>query len=212
MTKEKNVILSITTDEELVDVFMPIKLIPGEELPMGYKKADIVYRRVGIKKQSGVIVKGTKEFAKKYATMLDTEARTALREKRCLVEDGKGGYIRCPESNHCVKCKKKDKDNFNTLSPLSFEQLTQSENEEDKVFDFADGNVNVEEDAMAFVMLDNLISYLKTFEDESLARIFQMLYNQNTVQEIADELGVPWSTAKDAVNRVRKLVQKHITE
>ena len=39
--------------------------------------------------------------------------------------------------------------------------------------------------------------------------IFQMLYNQCGTQEIADELGVAWSTAKDAVKKVRQLAQEH---
>ena len=37
----------------------------------------------------------------------------------------------------------------------------------------------------------------------------QMLYDQCGTQEIADELGVAWSTAKDAVKKVRQLAQEH---
>lgn len=213
MTKVNNLTVAVTTNEdELVEVFMPLEFNKGEELPLGIKKSDIVYRRIGIKSRPGIIVKGDKAFAKKYETMLDTEARAALREKRCLVEDDKGGFIRCPECNHCIDCKKRNEEKFTTNAPLSFERLTQAESEDDKVIDIGDSRVNVAEDTMAFAMLKDLISYLHTFEGESYATIFQMLFDQSTTKEIADELGVSWSTAKDAVKRVRKLAQKYIAD
>lgn len=199
----------LVTEEELVDVFMPVEIIPGEKLPMGLKKSDIVYRRIGIKRFSGVIVKGTKEFAKKYETMLDTEARAALREKRCLLDDGKGGFIRCPECNSCSKCEKWKNEKFSTNAPLSFEQLTQAESDDDKVIDIPDNRHDETADALAFMMLDDLLAFLETFTDKPYAQIFQMLFDQSTVQEIADELGIPWSTAKDTIKKVRKLVQEH---
>ena len=58
-------------------------------------------------------------------------------------------------------------------------------------------------------MLEDLIEYLGTFEGKRYDTIFQMLYDQCGTQEIADELGVAWSTAKDAVKKVRQLAQEH---
>lgn len=213
MATVKKLEVTITTsEEELVDVFMPLEYNKEEGLPLGIQKSDIVYRRIGIKSFPGINVKGDKTFAKKYEMMLDTESSAALREKRCLVLDGKGGFIRCPEYNSCSKCKEREKEMFTTFSPILLEPLTQAESEDDKVIDIGDNRVNVAEDTMAFAMLKDLIAYLDTFEGQSYATIFQMLFDQSTTKEINDELGVSWSTAKDAVNRVRKLAQKFVAD
>ena len=73
---------------------------------MGYKSSDICVRRLGIKNVTCITVQGTPEFKKWWETTLDTEARAELREKRCLVSDGKGCFMRCPEFNSCEKCEK----------------------------------------------------------------------------------------------------------
>lgn len=202
MTKEAFVVT--VKEDELVDVFMPME--KAEAHKRGYK---VAYKRIGIKTVSGIITKGTKDFAEKFERMLDTEARAELREKRCLVEDGKGGFIRCPECNSCSKCKKRDSEKFSTNAPLSYEQLTRPESDEDKVMDIPDRSHDVEADAMAFAMLDELLAFLESFTDKPYAQVFQMLFDQSTVQEIADELGMPWSSAKDTIKKVRKLVQEH---
>ena len=39
-----------------------------------------------------------------------------------------------------------------------------------------------------------------------------MLYDEYSVKEIAEELGVPWSTAKDKIKKVRALAQAYISQ
>lgn len=108
---------NFNSKQNLVDVYMPISA--EDARTMGYKSSDLVPRRIGIKTVPCLKLQGTPEFAKNYETMLDTEARAELREKRCLVPDGKGGFIRCPECNSCWNCEKQLKDNFTTNKPLS---------------------------------------------------------------------------------------------
>lgn len=195
---------SYSSDEELVDVFMPMEA--SEARKRGHK---VVYRRIGIIKYSGIITKGTKEFAEIYARMLSNDARATIREFRCHIADGKGGFITCPECNSCCSCKKKEKFNFTRNHPLSLDQLTTAESEDDNVMDIQDNNCDVSSDAIALNMLDELLSYLGTFENKPYSLIFQMLYAQSTIQEIADKLNKPWSTVNDTVKKVRKMVQEY---
>lgn len=197
---------AITCNQKLVDTYMPISR--SDAKGMGFKNSDIVVRRIGIKNKTCIKTQGKPEFAKRYTTMLDSEARAELREKRCLISDGKGGSIRCPECNSCEKCKKRLELEFDTGKPLSLEQLTQAGSEDDKTFDIA-GPSESEDDILARIILEDLLSYLGTFEDKRYDVIFQMLYDQCGTKEIADKLGMPWSTAKDAVKKVRQLAQEH---
>lgn len=193
-----------SSNDELVDVFMPMEA--SEARKRGHK---VVYKRIGIIRYSGIITKGTKEFAEKYARMLDNEARATIRQNRCHIANGKGGFIMCPECNSCRNCKKKENFNFTRNHPLSLEQLTTAETEDDKVMDIQDNNCDVISDAIALTMLDELLSYLSTFENKPYSLIFQMLYDQSTIQEIAEKLNKPWSTVSDTVKKVRKLVQEY---
>lgn len=141
--------------------------------------------------------------------MLDNEAHATIREFRCHIADGKGGFIMCPECNSCRKCKKKESFNFTRNHPLSLDQLTTAESEDDNVMDIQDNNCDVSSDAIALTMLNELLSYLATFNNKPYSLIFQMLYDQSTIQEIADKLNKPWSTVNDTVKKVRKLVQEY---
>lgn len=193
-----------SSDEELVDVFLPMEA--SEARKRGHK---VVYRRIGIIKYSGIITKGTKEFAEKYARMLDNESRASIRESRCHIADGRGGFIMCPECNSCRNCKKKESLNFTKNHPLSLDQLTTAESEDDKVMDIQDNHCDVVSDTIALTMLDELLSYLGTFENKPYSLIFQMLYDQSTIQEIAEALNKPCSTVNDTVKKVCKLVQEY---
>ena len=193
-------------NQKLVDTYMPISRSDAKAMELN--NIDIVVRRIGIKNKTCIKTHGNPEFAKRYATMLDSEARAELREKRCLIYDGKGGFIRCPECKKCDKCEKRLEFNFDTGKPLSLDQLTQADSEDDKTFDIA-GQSESEDDILARIILEDLIAYLGTFEGKHYDVIFQMLYDNCRTNEIADELGMAWSTAKDAVNKVRQLAQEH---
>lgn len=99
--------------------------------------------------------------------------------------------------------------NFTKNHPLSLDQLTTAESEDDNVMDIKDNHCDVESDAIALTMLDELLSYLGTFENKPYSLIFQMLYDQSTIQEIAEALNKPWSTVIDTVKKVRKRVQEY---
>lgn len=202
MSKEVNV----TNKQQLIDVYMPISR--EEAKAMGYKPSELVVRHIGIKNVTCIKVQGTPEFAEQYNRILENEQRAEYREKRCLISDGKGGFIRCPECNHCNNCEKRLEFNFTTNKPVSLEKLTQGDTEEDKTIDI-EGRYESQTDILSRIILEELIQYLGTFEGKQYDLIFKMLYDKHGTKEIADELGLAWSTAKDAITKVRKLAQEY---
>lgn len=62
----------------------------------------------------------------KAAVFLAEQEREALREQweaRCLLPDGTGGFIRCPEQNRCWECEKAGRFDFDDMKPVSLEAL-----------------------------------------------------------------------------------------
>lgn len=113
--------------------------------------------------------------------------------------------LRCKPGNIGLCCFKARYDHVLHIGDTSG---TQAESDDDKTIDIA-GPSESEADILTRIMLEDLIEYLGTFEGKRYDTIFQMLYDQCGTQEIADELGVAWSTAKDAVKKVRQLAQEH---
>lgn len=157
---------------------------------------EVEYRRIGIKTVSGIVIKGKPEFAKKFATMVDTNARAELRSKRCLVPDGKGGYIRCPGNNSCEYCKKKDDISFSTNIPISLDST-----EDGSSIDVPD-EVSVEEIVLQRILLSDLINHLKSMPDKRPYEILSLILEGYSIQKISNELGLPWSTTKDQYNKI----------
>ncbi len=85
----------------------------------------------------------------------------------------------------------------------------EAETEDDRVIDIAASVADTEADAIALAMLDDLLDYLGSFKGKAYQATFQMLYDGLTTKEIAEELGIPWSTAKDQITKVRKLAKEH---
>lgn len=193
-----------TTDEALVDIPMPFKTV-AEAIAAGFKKEDIRYQLIGNRKLPCIMVKGTEEERFNYIRLIDNERKAEDRERRCLIPDDKGGFIMCPECNKCGQCKKKGSLDFDRNRPLSLDKLREGDGEEDRTYDPA-SKTDVEGDAIIQATLEMLLERLHSLSPE-YASIFELLYNQFTVKEVAKELDIPWSTAKDRINKVRKLAQ-----
>ena len=54
-----------------------------------------------------------------------------------------------------------------------------------------DNHCDVVSDAIALTMLKELLAYLGTFKNKPYSSIFQMLYDQSTIQGIAETLNKP---------------------
>lgn len=201
----KNRVNQSSTTAGLVDIPMPFKTV-AEAIEAGFKKEDIQYQLIGNRKLPCIMVKGTEEERANYIRLIDNERKAEDRERRCLIPDGKGGFIMCPECNKCSECKKKGSFDFDRNRPLSLDKLREGDEEDDRTYDPA-AKTDVEGDAMIQATLEMLLERLHALSPE-YASIFELLYNQFTVKEVAEELDIPWSTAKDRINKVRKLAQE----
>lgn len=191
---EKKKIGCLGKDQELVNVFVPMDAEYAAKL--GKK---VVSRRIGIKTVQGIIVKEKPEFAKEYAKFLDTEARAELRNKRCLIPDGKGGNIRCPGTYSCKNCERKDAMDFSTNLPISLDAT-----EDGNTTDVPD-DTNVEGIVEQKILLEQLIEHLKSKPDQRPYKILSFILDGYSTQKIARELGIPWSTAKDQYKKIIRL-------
>ena len=72
------------------------------------------------------------------------------------------------------------------------------------------GNVDVERDAIAMLTLAELLAYLGTFKKKKYAEIFQGLFDMKTIEQIAEENDLSWSTCRDRIKKVRKLAQAFV--
>lgn len=203
-TVVKNDNQSKATTEELVEIPM---IIDKESITyykkMGYQVKNYL---LGNRKVPCVYVLGTRSFRDEYLRMVDNERKAEDRERRCLVADNNGGYIMCPESNKCSECTKRRSYNFDSYRPLSLEKLANGDLCEDRTYEPA-AKTDVASDAVAFATLDLLIEDLSKLNKE-YGEIIKMIYYRWSVQEIADKLNIPWSTAKDRIKKVKKLAQE----
>lgn len=190
--------------QELVNFPMPIGI--EDALAMGYKRSDIVYRMMGNRRLSCIMVQGTQQQADDYARMIENEIKAEKRERRCLISDGKGGYIMCSECNKCRECAKAQSIDFETNRPISLEKLMEGDSDEDATMDVP-GKEDVERDVIAMLTLADLLKYLGTFKGKKYAEIFQGLFDMKTIDEIATELDLNWSTTRDRIKKVRALAQ-----
>ena len=200
---------SSDTTAALVDIPMPVESVAAA-IKAGYKKSDISYQLIGNRRLPCVMVKGTEQERINYIRLLDNERKAEDRERRCLIPDGKGGYIMCPECNKCRECTKYHSLNFESNRPISLEKFIEGDGDDDRAFDVASAT-DVEGDAMVFATLDILIEHLTKLNKE-YGHIFEMLFDQWGVKEIAEELNIPWSTAKDRIKKVQKLAQEYYGE
>ena len=74
--------------------------------------------------------------------------------------------------------------------------------EEDEVIDIQ-GENETDSDINARLVFEEVNEYLKTLDNKSYAHVFTMVYERYTTKEIADKLNIPWSTAKDLIERVQ---------
>lgn len=155
--------------------------------------------------------------ADSFLTMQQTEAKREQREARCNIPDGHGGFIRCPECNHCINCPRAQSFNFDNWHPTSLDLLYQVKGEEQEARDWTDDEeyavtepsaVNVEcQDADTEIMAV-LIERLTEIRPK-YGRIFgEMLKGNVQPNGIARAIKVGKSQVYDDLPRVREAARK----
>ena len=188
-----------------VKIYVPITDDPKgfsmKDLPPDMKPSDLEWGRFGPMLYPCRVAYGTEEEKAAIEGFYDNAFRKDRREKRCLLPDGRGGFIRCPESNSCSRCQKKDEFDFTTNRPLSLDQMVCGDSEE--AFDIPDVDLSIEA-VVDVIVLNSLLEYLADVEPV-YADIFRRLCDRDTVSAISRELNIARSTVDDMVKRIRKL-------
>lgn len=190
--------------EEYVEVFVPMN--KEEVLKRGLKHD---HRWIGNEIFDGYLAKYPKKYVAEFERMIASEIRAGKRAKRCLIPNGKGGFIRCPEYNKCKDCKLKVELGFTTNCPLSLDQLWTTKTEEGMAFDIPDPHSDFTSDVETFIILADLLSFLEENYGKQYCLIYEMMFEACSTSEIAKAFGLPWSTAKDTIERIRKIAQEH---
>ena len=173
--------------------------IPMDETirDFGIKPEDVTWRRIGNRKCRVVMVDVTEEEYKAYMEPIWTEIKCEDRDGRCMIKGKNGKLIRCPECNRCEDCERSSEvcRERNKTASLSF--LVDEGAEPATEGSFEDGIIYE-------TILEDLIAMLN---EVKYGRIFRLLYDGATQQEMADELGIKQRTVSDDIKKIRSLVQ-----
>ncbi len=164
----------------------------------GIKQEDVTWRRIGNRKCRVVMVDATEEEYKAYMEPIWAEIKREDRDGRCMVKGKNGKLIRCPECNRCEDCERSSEvcRERNKTASLSF--LTDEGLEPVGEGAFEDG-------ILYEAILEDLIAMLSEIKPK-YGRIFRLLYDGATQQEMADELGIERQVSDD-IKKIRSLVQ-----
>lgn len=163
------------------------------------KPEDVIWRRIGNRKCRVVMVDATEEEYRTYMAPICAEIKREDRNGRCMVKGKNGKLIRCPESNRCEECKHFSEVSRERNKPASLSVLMDEGAEPTSEGAF-------EEDIVYETILEDLIAMLSEIKPK-YGRIFRLLYDGATQQEMADELGVKQRTVSDDIKKIRSLVQ-----
>lgn len=165
----------------------------------GFKPEDVTWRRIGNRKCRVVMVDATEEEYRAYMAPIWAEIKREDRDGRCMVKGKNDRLIRCPESNRCEECKHFSEASRERNKPASLSVLMDEGAEP-----AAEGSF--EEDVIYETILEDLIAMLSEIKPK-YGRIFRLLYDGATQQEMADELGIKQRTVSDDIKKIRSLVQ-----
>ena len=165
----------------------------------GIKPEDVTWRRIGNRKCRVVLVDASEEEYKAYMAPIWAEFKREDRDGRCMVKGKNGRLIRCPESNRCEECKHFSEVSHERNKPASLSVLMDEGAEP-----AAEGAF--EDDVIYETILEDLIAMLSEIKPK-YGRIFRLLYDGATQQEMADELGIKQRTVSDDIKKIRSLVK-----
>lgn len=165
----------------------------------GIKPEDVTWRRIGNRKCRVVMIDATAAEYKAYMEPVWAEIKREDRDGRCMVRGKNGKLIRCLESNRCEECERSSEvcRERNKTASLSFLADEGSEPAAEGLF---------EADILYETILEDLIAMLTEIKPK-YGRIFRLLYDGATQQEMANELGIKQRTVSDDIKKIRSLVQ-----
>lgn len=139
--RHSKVEINKATGKEELMLEVPVMVNP-ETVKENHQKVCMV--KIGWKEYLCTYIWIPESFYLKHKRMLEQEAKADERSNRCLIPDGQGGKIVCPERNRCNKCKKCLEDKFGNGHSTSLDALQESGydaetgDEFESDFDYAD--------------------------------------------------------------------------
>lgn len=165
----------------------------------GIKPEKVTWSRIGNRKCRVVMVDATEEEYKAYMAPVWAEIKREGQNRRCMVKEKNGRLIRCPESNRCEHCEYLAEVSVERSKTVFFSAMM-----DDGVEPAA--KAPFEDDIIYEIILEDLIAMLSEIKPK-YGRIFRLLYDGATQQEMADELGIKQQTVSDDIKKIRSLVQ-----
>lgn len=204
MEKEKKIRVN-----EKGQVLRPVPLRVNAETIEDNKilEKKIVYVKIGGRKYPCIIEWVTEEEYRTYMRIEWAEVKAMERADRCLISDGKGGFIMCPECNKCCGCEKVGHWDFDNNHPVHIEALCREE-DDDEGFDIKADSVNDARDLMANEIADQIEAELRKIKPK-YAIIFREMFNGNLqANSIAKKNNLSVSTTYEDVPKVMAAAQK----
>lgn len=208
MKKDSN---SKTSNDNEVLIPMIVDLDSADEHGMlaGLSRSDLHIWRIGNRRVTVALIPGTKEIYDGIMSSYSLEFKKEDRDRRCLIGDGKGHLIRCPETNKCSKCPYYYSLDKRAYGTATFSSLAM-EDEEGKVAEFEPEALKVYNDGERYVrILKDLIEHVAEFDPEG-AEMLRLLEQNKSRREVAKILNKPKSTVIDKVDKLKPIVQEFL--
>jgi len=163
------------------------------------KKENVTWRCIGNRKCRVIMFDVTEDEYKAYMEPIWAEIKREDRNGRCMVKGRNGKLICCPEFNHCEEC-----EHFSEVCREMNKSVSLSFLMDDGAESAAEGSF--EDDVIYETLLEDLIAMLVEIKPK-YGRIFRLLYDGATQQEMADELGIKQRTVSNDIKKIRSIVQ-----
>lgn len=158
---------------------------------------DVVRTRIGNKIVSAILVPATKEQYEAYMRPLWQEMKRKERERRCMINNGKGKLIRCEKE--CKSC-----DRMKDGAALSLDAFY-----EETKLEFEEPSANQCDAVLTAILFEDLLEKLK-LQAPDLAPLFEMLYDGKSQHAIGKLIGKQQSTLNYKVKRLREILQQYV--
>lgn len=197
------------------EVLRPVPLRVNEETidelrQMGKK---VSYVKIGVRKYPCIIEYVTEAEYRSYIRVDWADIKAEQREMRCLIPDGNGGFIMCPECNKCCGCEKVGKWDFDNGHAVHIESIVgdSDDGEDVSTFDIKSDAVNDESEIAANQIADMIEAELVKIKPK-YGVIFREMFSGNfVVKDIAKNNNLTLSTTYEDVPKVMKKAQEIFT-
>ena len=185
--------------EKMVKV--PLRVNP-ETIEENGLAGQVSYVKIGYKRYPCIIGEVPESAAKAYMRMEWADVKAEERSARCLIPDGRGGFIRCPERNKCIGCERVRDFDFDSLLPASLDALC-----EESDFDVEAPTLAEDNEDAANEMMDALIQRLGEMKPRYADIFREMLDADDSPLHISKKLNLRKSQTYTDVAQVRKLAR-----